>query len=45
MDFGHEDRAPARTLNEAIWQSVKGASSRMPAPRHRMARVLPKDRG
>jgi hypothetical protein len=35
MDFRKEDRAPERLLNEAIWQSVKGARSRMPAPRHR----------
>jgi hypothetical protein len=40
MDFRQEDRAPEDTLNEAIWQSVKGI--RMPAPRHGMARVLPK---
>jgi hypothetical protein len=45
MDFRHEDRAPQHTLNEAIWQSVKGAHSRMPAPRHGMARVLPKHPG
>ncbi len=33
MDFSKEDRAPERLLNEAIWQSVKGAGNRMPAPR------------
>jgi YVTN family beta-propeller protein len=34
MDFRGEDRAPEQTLNRAIWQSVRGAHSRMPAPRH-----------
>jgi YVTN family beta-propeller protein len=45
MDFRREDQAPEHTLNEAIWQSVKGAHSRMPARRHGMARVLPKHPG
>jgi hypothetical protein len=35
MDFRKEDRAPEHLLNEAIWQSVKGGRSTMPAPRHR----------
>ena len=39
MDFSHEDRAPQATLNEAIWRSVKGRHSRMPAPRHRLRGV------
>jgi hypothetical protein len=30
MDFSVEDRAPAQLLNQAIWQSVKGAGSQMP---------------
>jgi hypothetical protein len=34
LDFSREDRAPTRVLNEAIWKSVKGAQSTMPAPRH-----------
>lgn len=34
LDFSREDRAPAGVLNEAIWKSVKGAASTMPAPRH-----------
>jgi YVTN family beta-propeller protein len=42
MDFRREDRAPKAVLNEAIWQSVKGAHSRMPAPKHGMAKVLPR---
>jgi YVTN family beta-propeller protein len=29
------DEAPTRTLNEAIWKSVKGGASKMPAPVHR----------
>jgi YVTN family beta-propeller protein len=33
MDFGREDQAPEQLLNQAIWQSVKGADSTMPAPR------------
>jgi hypothetical protein len=35
MDFSREDRAPVQLLNEAIWQSVKGAGSPMPPPRTR----------
>jgi hypothetical protein len=42
MDFRREDRAPKAVLNEAIWQSVKGAHSRMPAPKHGMAKALPR---
>jgi hypothetical protein len=33
MDFSAEDRAPMEVLNAAIWQSVRGADSRMPEPR------------
>jgi len=29
-----EDRVNEKTFNEAIWKSVKGAKSQMPAPRH-----------
>jgi DNA-binding beta-propeller fold protein YncE len=31
-DFSREDAAPDLALNEAIWKSVRGADSRMPAP-------------
>jgi hypothetical protein len=31
MDFGREDRAPERPPDQAIWKSVKGAGSPMPA--------------
>ena len=31
-DFSKEDAAPDVPLNEAIWKSVRGADSRMPAP-------------
>jgi len=34
IDFGRPDDIPEDALNIAIWKSVKGASSRMPAPRH-----------
>ena len=34
MDFSSEDRAPADELNVAIWKSVRGRNSTMPAPRH-----------
>jgi len=33
MDFTHADAAPAEEVNKIIWQSVKGASVPMPAPR------------
>ncbi|MGW7684346.1 glutaminyl-peptide cyclotransferase [Kribbella sp. NPDC054772] len=33
MDFTQADKAPEQVLNEAIWKSVKGADSPMPAPR------------
>jgi len=33
MDFSAEDRAPEHALNEAIWQSVRGADSPMPEAR------------
>ncbi|MGW3626635.1 glutaminyl-peptide cyclotransferase [Streptomyces sp. NPDC000880] len=34
MNFSEADRAPEQQLNEAIWQSVKGAGSKMPAPNY-----------
>jgi YVTN family beta-propeller protein len=34
MDFSGADLANEQELNEAIWQSVKGANSHSPAPRH-----------
>jgi YVTN family beta-propeller protein len=33
-NFRAADAAPETQLNEAIWKSVKGRHSRMPAPRH-----------
>jgi YVTN family beta-propeller protein len=33
MNFSQADVAPEQQLNEAIWKSVKGADSPMPAPR------------
>ena len=32
QDFSKEDKADSQTLNNAIWQSVKGSGSQMPAP-------------
>jgi YVTN family beta-propeller protein len=43
MDFRKEDRAPANELNKAIWQSVRGRHSPMPAPRHALKVVGEKD--
>jgi hypothetical protein len=34
MNFTAADLAPEQQLNEAIWQSIKGADSPMPAPKH-----------
>ena len=39
MNFSREDQAPEQLLNQAIWKSVKGADSQMPAP-HTIAVVL-----
>ena len=33
-NFAVEDATPEIPLNEAIWRSVKGRRSEMPAPRH-----------
>jgi hypothetical protein len=33
-DFEDADATPEVGLDEAIWKSVRGARSRMPAPRH-----------
>jgi DNA-binding beta-propeller fold protein YncE len=33
MDFSDADLTPEEPLNEVIWQSVKGADSKMPPPR------------
>jgi hypothetical protein len=32
MDFSAEDRTPELELNEIIWQSIRGANSKMPPP-------------
>ncbi|MEW9527560.1 bifunctional YncE family protein/alkaline phosphatase family protein [Microbispora sp. NPDC049125] len=36
-----EERVDEQVFNRAIWQSVKGRGSRMPAPRHGLAGILP----
>ncbi|WP_161798252.1 bifunctional YncE family protein/alkaline phosphatase family protein [Aneurinibacillus tyrosinisolvens] len=33
MNLASEDKAPEQQLNQAIWRSVKGAESEMPAPK------------
>jgi hypothetical protein len=34
QDLAQEDRIDETTFNQAIWQSVKGVGSPMPAPQH-----------
>jgi hypothetical protein len=34
QNFSHEDMVPEQLLNSAIWQSVKGAGSPLPAPQY-----------
>jgi hypothetical protein len=34
MDFSRPDAAPEELLDLAVWKSIKGANSQMPAPRH-----------
>jgi YVTN family beta-propeller protein len=43
MDFSDADRANDQQLNQAIWQSVKGAGSRMPAGQHTNPKTGPDD--
>ena len=43
--FRAEDTAPEVGLNRAIWQSVKGRRSSMPAPRHTLLGSRPTDQG
>ena len=33
MDFTDADRTPELLLNEILWRSIKGSTSRMPPPR------------
>jgi YVTN family beta-propeller protein len=40
-DFSKPDQAPAQQLNQAIWESVKGPNSPMPAPRDHGVPVAP----
>jgi Phosphoesterase family len=40
-DFSVEDRAPEQALNEAIWQSVRGAESSMPPARTAFREHIP----
>jgi len=41
MDLSKPDAAPEQLLSEAIWKSVRGADSRMPAPRHALFAPAP----
>ena len=34
MDFSKPDAAPEGALSAAVWKSIRGADSKMPAPRH-----------
>jgi hypothetical protein len=36
MDFSRPDSAPEGLLNQAVWKSIKGAASPMPAPQNRL---------
>jgi hypothetical protein len=45
MDFSVEDRAPEQELNAAIWQSIKGPGSQMPAPRSSSQSASPAQAG
>ena len=37
MDFSDADKADSQLLNEAVWQSIKGAGSPMPAARRHIS--------
>jgi hypothetical protein len=37
MDFSDADKADSHVLNEAVWQSIKGAGSPMSAARHHIS--------
>jgi YVTN family beta-propeller protein len=41
MNFTKPDAAPANLLSEAVWKSVRGARSAMPAPQHTLL-LLPR---
>ena len=41
QDISQEDRIDEQTFNQAIWQSVKGPTSTMPAPVHRPQSTTP----
>lgn len=42
MDFIHPDSAPSQLVNEMLWESVKGPSSKMPAAVHKKGLVVQK---
>jgi DNA-binding beta-propeller fold protein YncE len=41
----HEDQIDMQVFNQAVWQSVKGAKSTMPAPRHTLSGAAPSSDG
>jgi YVTN family beta-propeller protein len=41
--LGKEDQIDERTFSEAVWKSVKGAHSQMPAPQHLLPVLPPTD--
>jgi DNA-binding beta-propeller fold protein YncE len=41
----HEDQIDMQVFNQAVWQSVKGAKSTMPAPRHSLSGAAPSSDG
>jgi YVTN family beta-propeller protein len=43
QNLDQEDRIDERTFNEAIWKSVRGAESEMPAPRHDLFGSIPNE--
>jgi hypothetical protein len=43
QDFSYPDAPDEHLLNTAIWKSIRGASSRMPAPRHALGEVADPD--
>jgi hypothetical protein len=43
QDLSKEDQIDEQTFNQAIWKSVKGADSTMPAPRYGLWGALPND--
>lgn len=41
LDFTHPDSAPAKIVNQMLWQSVRGPNSQAPSPVHKPGLRLP----